>query len=59
MASAPTMTKPFTMSWLPSPLAPLTNCAMPTLPPAPGTLVTWTPRAMPAAIKACCIARAV
>ena len=59
MASAPTMTKPFTISWLPSPLAPLTNCAMPTLPPAPATLVTWTLRAILAATSACCIERAV
>ena len=59
IASAPTMTKPFTISWLPSPLAPLTNCAMPTLPPAPATLVTWTLRAILAATRACCIALAV
>src|SRR5690349_19517782 len=59
MASAPTMTKPLTIIWLPSPLAPLTNWAMPTLPPAPGTLVTCTLRATPEATSACCIERAV
>ena len=53
------MTKPMTMSWLPSPLALLTNCAMPTEPPAPGTLVTCTLLAMPDCVRACCIERAV
>src|SRR5262245_51312620 len=56
---APTMTKPLTMSWLPSPLAPLTNWAMPTVPPAPATLVTCTLRAIFSATSACCIDRAV
>ena len=48
---APTMTKPLTMSWLPSPLALLTNWAMPMVPPAPGTLVTCTLLAMPDCVR--------
>ena len=56
---APTMTKPLTMSWLPSPLAPLTNCARPTVPPAPAMLVTCTLSTSFSAISACCIERAV
>src|SRR5262245_13865082 len=59
ISSAPTMTKPLTMSWLPSPFAPVANCARPTLPPAPGTLVTCTLLTSLAAISACCMARAV
>ena len=55
---APTMTKPFTRSWLGSPLA-LTNCARPTVPPAPGTFVTCTFLALPEAVRACCMERAV
>ena len=53
------MTKPLTMSWLPSPLAPLTNCARPTVPPAPATLMTCTLLTSFSAISACCIERAV
>ena len=56
---APTMTKPLTISWLPSPLAPLTNCARPTVPPAPGTLITCTLFTSFSAVSACCIERAV
>ena len=52
------MTKPFTRSWLGSPLA-LTNCARPTVPPAPGTFVTCTFLALPEVVRACCMERAV
>ena len=44
---APTMTKPLTISWLPSPLALFTNWAMPMVPPAPGMFVTCTLFAAP------------
>ena len=53
------MTKPFTINVLPSPLAVLTNCARPTVPPAPGMLVTCALFAAPEATIACCIDRAV
>ena len=56
---APTITKPFTINVLPSPLAVLTNCARPTVPPAPGMLVTCALFAAPDATIACCIDRAV
>ena len=50
VSTAPTMVMPITISWLPSPLAWLTNCARPTVPPAPGTLTTWTLLAAPVAV---------
>ena len=50
---APTMTKPLTMSWLPSPFAPLTNCARPTVPPAPAMLITCALFTSFSAISAC------
>ena len=53
------MTKPLTISWLPSPLALLTNCARPTVPPAPGMLITCALLASFSAVSACCIERAV
>ena len=53
------MTKPLTMSWLPSPLALLTNCARPTVPPAPAMLMTCALFTSFSAVSACCIERAV
>src|SRR6476661_7696266 len=55
---APTMTKPLTINWLPSPLE-LTTWARPTVPPAPVTLITCTLLAAPAATIACCSDREV
>ena len=55
---APTITKPLTISVLPSPLL-LTNCARPTVPPAPGTLITCALFTSFSAVSACCIERAV
>ena len=51
------MTKPVTISVFGSLL--LTNWARPTVPPAPGILVTWTLFAAPEATSADCIERAV
>jgi hypothetical protein len=56
---APIMTKPLTMRVLPSPLDPVTNWAMPTVPPAPGTFVTCTLFAIPDWVRTCCMERAV
>src|SRR5688572_22614965 len=55
---APTIVMPITMSWLPSPFAWLTNCASPTVPPAPGTLTTCTLLAAPVAVITCWSERA-
>src|SRR5262245_39883197 len=55
---APTMTKPLTISVLPSPLL-LTNCANPTVPPAPGMLITCALLTSFSAVIACCRERAV
>jgi hypothetical protein len=51
------MTKPLTINVFGSLL--LTNCARPTVPPAPGMFVTWTFLAAPEATSADCIERAV
>ncbi len=55
---APTITRPDTISELPSPFF-FANWAIPTVPPAPATFSTVTDFTMPAACRTSCMTRAV